>query len=418
MSTPVTVEEKTKKKNDVKARGLLLMALRNEHQLTFSQYPDAKSRSADHTNKASVSSVNQGIPPRKQGNNEILKGQCLKKDLDQLLGTVTIIDKSKKGFGYSAVPPPHPLIYNRPNKLVLSYFGLDEFKEPEFKGSGLENSKKESNVICENQSDNSKENSNKSLVKEQVSQVKISFVEGCGSNTSKSVSKVEPKDFRKNNDAPIIEDWVSDDEEQDESKTKPEKKNVIPTATKIEKPIKKSVRPRIVNTTRLYRTPINTIRPRVVNTARPNRTSVNAARANRYKYNDAGRQIQSQFDEGYVAFRRGAYGGKISGKRTLKTDNLDFEDVYFVNELKFNLFSVSQMCDKKNYVLFTNTECLILSPNFKLLDENQILLKIPRKENTVQFDMKNLFPKRKFELSCSKARCYSYPRCLSCPLLI
>ncbi|GJZ79517.1 hypothetical protein Tco_0644354 [Tanacetum coccineum] len=43
MSTPVTVEEKTKKKNDVKARGLLLMALPNEHQLTFSQYPDAKS---------------------------------------------------------------------------------------------------------------------------------------------------------------------------------------------------------------------------------------------------------------------------------------------------------------------------------------------------------------------------------------
>ncbi|GKB18002.1 hypothetical protein Tco_0851925 [Tanacetum coccineum] len=46
MSTPTTAEEKTKKKNDVKARGLLLMALPNEHQLTFSQYPDAKSRFA------------------------------------------------------------------------------------------------------------------------------------------------------------------------------------------------------------------------------------------------------------------------------------------------------------------------------------------------------------------------------------
>ncbi|GKA06865.1 hypothetical protein Tco_0686089 [Tanacetum coccineum] len=43
MSTPVTAEEKINKKNDVKARGLLLMALPNEHQLTFSQYPDAKS---------------------------------------------------------------------------------------------------------------------------------------------------------------------------------------------------------------------------------------------------------------------------------------------------------------------------------------------------------------------------------------
>ncbi|GJY75275.1 hypothetical protein Tco_0480391, partial [Tanacetum coccineum] len=81
----------------------------------------------------------------------------------------------------------------------------------------------------------------------------------------KNVSEVEPKKVRKNNDAPIIEDWVSDDEEQDESKTKPEKKTVIPTAAKIEKPIKNLVR--IVNTARSYRTPVNTVRPRIVNTA-------------------------------------------------------------------------------------------------------------------------------------------------------
>ncbi|GKE14823.1 hypothetical protein Tco_1422400 [Tanacetum coccineum] len=43
MYVPVTAKEKTNKKNDVKARSLLLMALPNEHQLTFSQYPDAKS---------------------------------------------------------------------------------------------------------------------------------------------------------------------------------------------------------------------------------------------------------------------------------------------------------------------------------------------------------------------------------------
>ncbi|GKD79043.1 hypothetical protein Tco_1341664, partial [Tanacetum coccineum] len=42
MSVPVTAKEKTNKKNDVKARILLLMALLNEHQLTFSQYSDAK----------------------------------------------------------------------------------------------------------------------------------------------------------------------------------------------------------------------------------------------------------------------------------------------------------------------------------------------------------------------------------------
>ncbi|GKB56380.1 putative ribonuclease H-like domain-containing protein, partial [Tanacetum coccineum] len=39
---PVTTKEKVQKKNDVKARSMLLMALPNEHQLTFNQYKDAK----------------------------------------------------------------------------------------------------------------------------------------------------------------------------------------------------------------------------------------------------------------------------------------------------------------------------------------------------------------------------------------
>ncbi|GJW21446.1 putative ribonuclease H-like domain-containing protein [Tanacetum coccineum] len=42
MTVPVTAEEKTRKKNDVKARSLLLMSLPNEHQLTFSRYDDAQ----------------------------------------------------------------------------------------------------------------------------------------------------------------------------------------------------------------------------------------------------------------------------------------------------------------------------------------------------------------------------------------
>nr|GEV19038.1 putative ribonuclease H-like domain-containing protein [Tanacetum cinerariifolium] len=92
----------------------------------------------------------------------------------------------------------------------------------------------------------------------------------------------------------------------------------------------------------------------------------------------------SNFEElngGYVSFGGNPKGGKISGKGKIRTGNLDFDDVYFVNELKFNLFSVSQMCDKKNSVLFTDAECLVLSPEFKLPDENQVLLKVPRENN-------------------------------------
>nr|GEW34305.1 putative ribonuclease H-like domain-containing protein [Tanacetum cinerariifolium] len=50
------------------------------------------------------------------------------------------------------------------------------------------------------------------------------------------------------------------------------------------------------------------------------------------------------------------------------------------------------MCDKKNSVVFTETECLVLSPDFKLPDENQVLLKVPRQNNMYSFDLKNVVP--------------------------
>ncbi|GJZ29019.1 ribonuclease H-like domain-containing protein [Tanacetum coccineum] len=51
-----------------------------------------------------------------------------------------------------------------------------------------------------------------------------------------------------------------------------------------------------------------------------------------------------------------------------------------------------QMCDKKNSVLFTDTECVVLSPDFKLTDENHVLLKVPRKNNMYSVDLKNVVP--------------------------
>ncbi|GJS78159.1 hypothetical protein Tco_0728040 [Tanacetum coccineum] len=42
----------------------------------------------------------------------------------------------------------------------------------------------------------------------------------------------------------------------------------------------------------------------------------------------------------------------------------------------------------RHKVLFTETECLVVSPDFKMPDENQILLKVPRQHNIYSFDMK------------------------------
>nr|GEU65355.1 hypothetical protein [Tanacetum cinerariifolium] len=86
----------------------------------------------------------------------------------------------------------------------------------------------------------------------------------------------------------------------------------------------------------------------------------------------------------------------------IKTGKLDFNDVYFVKELKFNLFSVSQMCDKKNNVLFTDTECLVLSPNFKLPNESQVLLRVPRENNMYNVNLKNIVPSG--DLTCLFAK--------------
>ncbi|GJZ40210.1 hypothetical protein Tco_0586773 [Tanacetum coccineum] len=99
-----------------------------------------------------------------------------------------------------------------------------------------------------------------------------------------------------------------------------------------------------------------------------------------------------EINGGFVAFGGNSKGGKITRKGKIKTGKLDFEDVYFVKELKFNLFSVSQMCDKKNCVLFTDTKCVVLSSDFKLTDESHVLLKVPRKDNMYSVDLKNVVP--------------------------
>ncbi|GJX02365.1 putative ribonuclease H-like domain-containing protein [Tanacetum coccineum] len=160
---------------------------------------------------------------------------------------------------------------------------------------------------------------------------------------------------------------------------------------------------------------VNTVNDKNVNAARPNAV-VNTARpkavlsaGNPHQdlkdkgviYSGCSRQMTGnrsyltdyeEIDGGFVVFGGNSKGGKITGKGKIKTGKLDFEDVYFVKELKFNLFSVSQMCDKKNSVLFTDTACIVLSPDFKLTDESHVLLKVPKKDNMYSVDLKNVVP--------------------------
>ncbi|GJT65099.1 putative ribonuclease H-like domain-containing protein [Tanacetum coccineum] len=376
------------------------------------------------------------------------------KDLDQLLGS-QITDKSKKGLGYSAVPPPHPVIYNRPKKLDLSYSGLDEFNEPEFKGYGPENSEQKSNVVCDKKSDDSKENSDESLVEEQVSQDTSSFVESSLNVDKETVFPVDKKvelAKPKNHEKPVKRSV-----RVDAKTTHPSvHRNISPRAVLLKTGLTSLNTNRPVNTahpkTAVHRQ-VNAVREKRVNAVktstcwvwRPTKPNGASLAFKRHNYIDA-RGISNgcsrhmtgnlaylldfkefdggyvafgggaygvisydfkQFDRGYVAFGGGAYVGKISGKGTLKTDNLDFEDLYFVNELKFNLFSVSQMCDEKNYVPpflqimnVWSLVCVILS-----LPDSEIryFLKFPRKDNMYNFDTKNIVPKESLTCLVAKA---------------
>ncbi|GJT89784.1 hypothetical protein Tco_1078629 [Tanacetum coccineum] len=214
--------------------------------------------------------------------------------------------------------------------------GLDEFKELEVNMHAPRENVPLPTNNCEKESDNSEENTDDSLEQQQVSDSDSSSVE--------SPLKVDKE---------TVIDW---------------KEKFFHPAGKID-----TVKPK------------HSEKP-VKRTVRPNNAYVNTAKGNPQMYDKGfvdsrcSRHMTGnlaylsnfiKFDGGNVTFGGGTYGGMITGKGTLKTNNLDFEDVYFVNELKFNLFSVSQMCDKKNHVLFTDTECLVLSPEFKLPDENQ-----------------------------------------------
>nr|GEX10066.1 ribonuclease H-like domain-containing protein [Tanacetum cinerariifolium] len=67
-----------------------------------------------------------------------------------------------------------------------------------------------------------------------------------------------------------------------------------------------------------------------------------------------------EINGGYVAFGGNSKGGKIT--------------------------------DKEPSVLYTDTECIVLSLDFKLVDKNQILLRVPRQNNMYNIDLKNIVP--------------------------
>ncbi|GKC35728.1 ribonuclease H-like domain-containing protein, partial [Tanacetum coccineum] len=566
---PVTIEEKAQKKNDVKERSMLLMALPNEHQLTFSQYKDAKT-------------LFKAIQARFGGNEATKKTQrtLLNSNEDNTVNVQVNTASTNDSIASLSDATIYAFLANQPNrsqrtgkKIIINgsdTAGYDKSKVECFNCHKMRHFARE----CRGpRNQESRHESRKQALGINKAQKELPFApptidlsssglkefqqpefEGYGVNVNKSVSENSSNEIKKNTGAPIIEDWVSDCDEdeceeivsenvQHKSEPKPEqakqprKINENPRNNRtnwnekktqklgvgfqftkkacfvcgsfnhlikdcdfhdkkmVQKPMinnvqkgtgQREVRPvwnnalrtnhqnfsnsrrNFAPTTVLTKSgivpistarqrsskaaaplsatrPINTAAPKLcvnaaktkpnvfqkahslsrrpfnqqtalnnrslnnkINTAKIN--SVNTAKGKRVTSAVGKQEINAvksstcwddpqvalidtrifdsgcarhmtgnksflidyqDYDGGFVAFAGSSKGGRITSKGKIKTGKLDFEDVYFVKELKFNLFSVPQMCDKKNSVLFTETECLILSPDFKLPDENQ-----------------------------------------------
>ncbi|GJX62918.1 hypothetical protein Tco_0295818 [Tanacetum coccineum] len=171
--------------------------------------------------------------------------------------------------------------------------------------------------------------------------------QGYGPKTNKNVSEDTSNEVRESPDAPLVEELVSDD--------KLEKKTVFPTIAKIEfvrpkqqeKPVRKLVKPKAVNTTKPNSAVVNAIRANKSHPQKEDQGYVNSGCSRHMTRNMSYLSDFKEFDGGYVTFGGGAKGGKITSKGTLKTSKLNFKDVYFVKELQFNLFTISHMCETK-----------------------------------------------------------------------
>ncbi|GJW59534.1 putative ribonuclease H-like domain-containing protein [Tanacetum coccineum] len=151
--------------------------------------------------------------------------------------------------------------------------------------------------------------------------------------------------------------------------------------------------------TQLVKELVSNDKPTSVNTTRPNSAVVNVVRENQVnvvkasacwvwrptKLNSASITLKRH---NYVDARGRSKSVMAWTSRNLIEDMLPLWEEPNEEELL--------MCDKKNSVLFTG--CFVLSPNFKLHDESQILLRVSRKNNIYSVDMKNIVPKE--SLTC------------------
>nr|GEU92676.1 putative ribonuclease H-like domain-containing protein [Tanacetum cinerariifolium] len=346
ISSPITADEKIKKKNDVKAGSMLLIALPNEHLMTFNQYKDAKSLFA------SIETRLGGNEATKKTHKTLLK-QMYKnfsapstKSLPSEWNTHVVVWRNKPDLDTVSIDD----LYN--NFKIVEQEDLDQIHEDDIEDMDLKwqlallsmRSKRffykirkkitingsdtegfdMSKVECYNchkmghfareckgpRNQDSKnryqDSSRRTMLVEETPPKVMVAIDGVGFQSYNVVpppatlvyntgSEIESKNasedilnkLKEYPDSPLVKDRVSDNKDcLVKSLIMVEKTTVIPTIAKVEVVrIKQQEKP--------FRKIIST-RPKAVNTARPSPTVVNDIRANQ------GHLQKVQEDQGYI----------------------------------------------------------------------------------------------------------------------
>ncbi|GJR79893.1 ribonuclease H-like domain-containing protein [Tanacetum coccineum] len=346
MSVPVTAKEKTNKKNDVKARSLLLMALPNEHQLTFSQYTDAKTMFA--AIKTRFGGSRRFLPP--EWNTHVVvwmnKAEIETMSIDDLYNNFKIVEQSvKKSVGASSgaqnlafMTAPSTSSTNDVNTAKPAYEVSTVSPNVNTASPQVSTASFSDNVVYAFMVENP---NGSNLLQQDLEQIHEDDLEAMDLKWQLSLLSMRAKRYYQRTCKKI---FINANDTAGYDKSKVECFNCH----------------KMGHFSRECRAPRNKegIRQHALMRIQPLRCS------RHINGNIAYLSDFKEFDGGYVTFRGGAHGGRISCKGTLKTDSLNFED---------------------------------------LPVETRILLKIPRKDNMYSFDMKNIVPKESLTCLVAKA---------------
>ncbi|GJS86743.1 hypothetical protein Tco_0769379 [Tanacetum coccineum] len=401
---PTIVEEKLARKNELMGRGTLLMALPNEHQLKFNTYKCAKTLIEAIEKRwrwNAITVIKGAIYKEGQGSKGEQEQRTCKEECDSgnnrdisFGGSrwTWVNDKYKTGEGCYAVPPPYTRNFMPPKpNLVLA----DE----------------EEYVFSE-------------------SIISVPVVATSKVKTSKS----KPKSVSE----PLIEDWISNSEDENENEFKFKQRK--PSFAKVEFvnsnkhvkiPRKFVEKSRVINESGLKSlniagqnfskaaVSVNTARP--INIAYP-RPTVNSAMTTSNVFNRAHTHVKRPFNKtttnknSNLKEKVNTVMGNVTtaGPKAVGSPQLELQEKRVIDSgcSRHMTRNKSYLSAYKEIVggfvafggdpkggritgkgkISTDTECVVLSPDFKLIDENHVLLRVPIKDNMHGVDLKNIVP--------------------------